>query len=75
MVKVQPDELKCRRNPDGAMRFFGLSPDAFDGTAQGHGYRTRPAYYRAYYWHCKGSQGRPKEKSRTPLRKPIPRPS
>ncbi len=36
------------------MRFFGPSPDGFDGTGRGHGYRTRPAYYRAYHWHCKG---------------------
>ena len=43
------------------MRWFGPNHDGFDGTARGHGYKDRPAYYRAYWWHCKGKQRKAQE--------------
>ena len=48
--KIRQSQIEQRRNKNGEMRWFGPSPRDFDGTAQGHGYKTQAAYFRSYTW-------------------------
>ena len=61
--KIKSKQLQQRRNKKGEMRWFGPSFRDFDGTAQGHGYRTKAAFYRSYTWWCDRAKRKAQEEA------------